>query len=99
MPDVVINFLNNVHDIDEAGDESDINLQIGREDKIEIEGPPLEETNQDEVYQDCIDQVAKLLITVREHDIIYDPVEANKPAGHHRTSGGVDGYHWRRRCS
>ena len=47
MPDVVINFLNNVRDIDEAGDESDINLQIGREDKIEIEGPPLEETNQD----------------------------------------------------
>eukprot|EP01042_Synura_sphagnicola_P036765 gene36765-biopygen25947 len=62
MPDVVINFLNNLHDIDEAGDESDINFQIGREDKREIYGAP-EEMNEDEAYQDYIDQVAKRFIT------------------------------------
>ena len=49
MPDVIINFLNNLHGIDEAGDESDINFQIGREDKREIDGDP-DETNEDEAY-------------------------------------------------
>eukprot|EP01042_Synura_sphagnicola_P036650 gene36650-biopygen15887 len=62
MPDVVINFLNNLHNIDEAGDESDINFQIGSEDKREIDGDP-EEANEDEAYQDYIDQVAKRFIT------------------------------------
>eukprot|EP01042_Synura_sphagnicola_P036381 gene36381-biopygen3823 len=75
MPDVVINFLNNLHDIDEAGDESDINFQIDRKDKKEIDGA-LEEMTEDEAYQD---QVAKRFITVREHDMIYDPVEASQP--------------------
>eukprot|EP01042_Synura_sphagnicola_P000594 gene594-biopygen636 len=42
MPDVVINFLNNLHDIDEAGNESDINFQIERVDKREIDGIPEE---------------------------------------------------------
>ena len=35
--------------------------------------------NEDEVYQDYIDQVAKRSITVREHDVVYDPVEASQP--------------------
>ena len=78
MPDVVINFLNNLHDIDEAGDESDINFQIGREDMREVDGAP-EEVNEDEAYQDYVDQVGKRFITVREHDVIYDPVEASQP--------------------
>eukprot|EP01042_Synura_sphagnicola_P036894 gene36894-biopygen34092 len=94
MPDVVINFLNNLHDIDEAGDESDINFQIGREHKREIDGNP-EEANEDKAYQDYIDQVAKRFITVREHDMIYDPVEASQPdiieqAEAPATSDGVD---------
>ena len=94
MPDVVINFLNNLHDIDEAGDESDINFQIGREDKREIDGDP-EETNEDEAYQDYVDQVAKRFITVRDHDMIYDPVEASQPdmikqTEASTTSDGVD---------
>ena len=78
MPDVVINFLNTLHDIDEAGDESDINFQIGREDMREVDGAP-EEVNEDEAYQDYLNQVAKRFITVREHDVIYDPVEASQP--------------------
>ena len=78
MPDIVINFLNNLHDIDEAGDESEINILIGREDKREIDGTP-EEANEDELYQDYIDQVAKRFITVRERDMIYKPVEASQP--------------------
>ena len=78
MPDIVISFLNNLHDIDEAGDESEINILIGREDKREIDGTP-EEANEDELYQDYIDQVAKRFITVREHDMIYKPVEASQP--------------------
>eukprot|EP01042_Synura_sphagnicola_P036534 gene36534-biopygen8941 len=94
MPDVVTNFLNNLHDIDEAGDESDINFQIGREDKREIDGDP-EETNEDEAYQDYVDQVAKRFITVRDHDMIYDPVEASQPDKIEQTeasttSDGVD---------
>eukprot|EP01042_Synura_sphagnicola_P036504 gene36504-biopygen7845 len=94
MPDVVINFLNNLHDIDEAGDESDINFQIGRDDKREIDGDP-EETNEDEAYQDYVDQVAKRFITVRDHDMIYDPVEASQPdmieqTEASTTSDGVD---------
>ena len=35
--------------------------------------------NEDEVYQDYIDQVGKRSITVREHDVVYDPVEASQP--------------------
>ena len=35
--------------------------------------------NEDEVYQDYIDQVGKRSITVREHDVAYDPVEASQP--------------------
>eukprot|EP01042_Synura_sphagnicola_P036446 gene36446-biopygen5654 len=96
MPDVVINFLNNLHDIDEAGDESDINFQIGREDMREVDGAP-EEVNEDEAYQDYLDQVAKRFITVRDHDVIYDPVEASQPdiieqaeAPTDATSDGVD---------
>eukprot|EP01042_Synura_sphagnicola_P036465 gene36465-biopygen6423 len=61
-----------------SGDESDINFQIGREGKREIDGDP-EEKNEDEAYQDYVDQVAKRFITVREHDIVYDPVEASQP--------------------
>eukprot|EP01042_Synura_sphagnicola_P036522 gene36522-biopygen8500 len=77
-----------------SGDESDINFQIGREDKREIVGGP-EEANEDEAYQDYVDQVAKRYITVREHDIIYDPVEASQPDMIEQTdatitSNGVD---------
>ena len=31
------------------------------------------------MYQDYIDQVGKRSITVREHDVVYDPVEASQP--------------------
>eukprot|EP01042_Synura_sphagnicola_P036475 gene36475-biopygen6796 len=44
----------------------------------EVDGAP-EEVNEDEAYQDYLDQVAKRFITVREHDVIYDPVEASQP--------------------
>eukprot|EP01042_Synura_sphagnicola_P036497 gene36497-biopygen7561 len=62
----------------------------------EVDGAP-EEVNEDEAYQDYVNQVAKRFITVRDHEVIYDPVEASQPdiieqaeAPTDETSDGVD---------
>jgi len=74
MPDVVIDFLNNLHDAEENGEQVDLTFEIGFDrDVIEdIDAEP-EDVHFDKYHQHMY-EAAERYITIGRSDDVYDPV-------------------------
>jgi len=80
MPDIVISYLNAMHDAEDMeGEEIDFEFG-GPENRLPVEDAVRADTEDEKDYEDYADRVAQRFISVRADDRVYDPVQYSEPS-------------------